>query len=144
MSSIDDNWLEEPRSRRLPWFDSRTDFEKDRDSYLEAIRDLAARVDDIEQEAGVDTGLLPCMYQSGFTYVRDKLARLSRLIGDDDQDDLLADLEDIAEDLRDYQDDAILHDNLCDTTVADPYDQHDDDIDPADDIDWLDDDWDDL
>lgn len=119
--------------RGLPWFDSRTNWEKSSDEYFEKLDDLARQLDDVDAELCLYTSLTPDDFDSGYEYVYGRIKELKEYIAQDESSDpstpatsygTRETLQDIYEDLLDLYDDALLYDDYC---GADTDDLDDDD-----------------
>lgn len=143
----------------LPWFDSRSEWEKSSDQYFEKLDDLAQQLDDVDGELNFYTSLAPEGFDSGYDYVYARIKELNRYIHQNESSDELArvnhygvreSLHDIYEELLDLYDSALLYDNYSGPDPDDPdenedldddYDEDDSDADWDDDFDIDDNDW---
>lgn len=137
--------------RSLPWFDSRTEWEKSSDEYFEKLDDLAQQLDDVDAELNFDTSLAPEGFDSGYEYIYARIKELNKYIHQNESSDELdpvnhygvrESLQDIYDELLDLYDSALLYDNY---SGPDPDDLDEDDLDSDyddDDLDLDDDDWD--
>lgn len=121
-----DSYIKGKQSR----FDSRSKWEKSRDSYFEALEELAEEIDFVESNTPFISELSPDDFDNGYQFILHRLKELKNyLINDEtiiDTHDLLESLDEIREKLDDLTDDALLYDDIS------GYDDEDDD----DDDDW--------
>lgn len=120
------------KNETLPWFDSRSKWEKKSNAYFEKLEDLLSEIDGIECETDFLSDLDPDDFSSGYNFVLARIKEIRRYIRsnqiDDEDEDLLDSLHDIQEDLVDLEGDALLYDD-------DLGDDLDDDVDGSDDFD---------
>lgn len=130
------------RGRRgLPWFDSRSDWQKASDAYFEKLEDVAAEVDSVENATSFISELYPDDFDSGYQFVAARIGELRNYLRHDDPDgdplDLLNTLDDISDSLKELKFDASLYDNgdddfgNNDDFASDDNDDTDDDADDA-------------
>lgn len=127
----------------LPWFDTRTDWEKSSDEYFENLDELARRLDGLDNELDLDTTLDLYDFDSGYEYVYGRIRELKEYIDQNEFADELdsadlygirEDLRDIYEELLDLYDSALLYDNYYGPDPDDPDDYEDaSDIEDSDD-----------
>lgn len=121
----------------MPWFDSRSDWQKASDAYFEKLEDVAAEVDSVENATSFITELYPDDFDSGYQFVAARIGELRNYLRHDDPDgdplDLLDTLDDISDSLKELKFDASLYDNGSDDDFAG--DATDDNADTDDDAD---------
>lgn len=128
------------RGRRgLPWFDSRSDWQKASDAYFEKLEDVAAEVDSVENATSFISELYPDDFDSGYQFVAARIGELRNYLRHDDPDgdplDLLNTLDDISDSLKELKFDASLYDNGGDDDFGNNDDFASDDTDDNDDTD---------
>lgn len=126
----------------LPWFDSRTSWEKSSDEYFEKLEALAERLDDIESDTSFISDLSTDDFDSGYQFVCARINELQHYVKYDavdvDKEDLLESIDEVHSDLLDLETDAILYKDYFDDDEGD--NEPDEDIEY--DFDDLDDSWD--